>query len=75
MPSTRYYLSEDGGLFRRRGQQTELFTTWGDCAWVPLLLPDRHIGRRRRITALRAWSRITRRRVQHWRFLRTVGVR
>lgn len=72
--ATRYYLNADGGLFRRRGQQTDLFSTWGD-GWVPLLLPDRHIGRRRRITALRAWLHIVRRKVQHWRYERAVGVR
>jgi hypothetical protein len=70
----RYYVNADGDLFRTHRQQTQLFNTWAD-GWVPLLLPDRHFGRRRRIPAPRAWWHIMRRKVQHWRFLRTVGVR
>jgi hypothetical protein len=72
---TRYYLNGEGGLFRRRGQRIDLFSTWGDGCWVPMLLPRRHAGPWRRISAVRAWWMVMRRRVQHWRYERAVGVR
>lgn len=74
-PDVRYYLSHTGTLYRKRGQQIDLYSPWATTAWVPLVLPPRHIGPWRRVSVLRAWIVRAIQSVHHRRYERAVRVR
>lgn len=70
---THYFIGRDGTLYRQRGAQMDLFSSYSTGDWCPVQVPTRYPLRP--ISRIAGWVRLARARWAYRRFMGTVSAR